>query len=792
MSLFQSKAQTLDFIKEQLRSSRVPFFIHFTRSSWENDENALLVRISDKCSSDTLIIRSSARGEDGYSESMAGKYLSVANIRTENRPSLIKAINAVFASYSSPCAEDEVIVQHMIENVALSGVAFTRHAGTGSPYYIIDYDDETGQTDTITAGKGVAKSLLVWRKAPLSWINSERMRKILLAMQELETVCKREDLDIEFALDTEGTVWTLQVRPITTLPANITDYDALVEKELKSIEHHFLEQKDINLGHLATDVLFGDMPDWNPAEMIGTCPSPLAYSLYRALITEDVWRRARRGMGYSTIPSAELMQAFGGHPFIDLRASFTSFLPEGIQADIGRKLVDAWIGRIKASPEYHDKVEFQVATTCHTPRLMTVIHERYGDLCRPKEYNEYSDLLKNLTNNCVMGKCEYSLSWCREQMDTLCDIQKNSVIATRMDEFSNDHRAAIITLIKECKDFGTLPFAAAARHAFIAESILRDLLYLGALDDEDIASIKSSIHTITNDIIQKISDVKNNKCSRESFFESYGHIRPSSYDIESRRYDDMGHLFEIDAGISPPEPNAKARIEITENKKNKVTEIFQSTGYFFDYDSFVAYLRQAVQLREEIKMHFMRHVSDIIEIIALQGSALGFSRDDIAHVSCTNLLSMETANMRQTLKQEIKINRERHSVFRNIFVNYLIGDIKDIYVVPIQRSKPNFVTRKRIAARAVEISALTSNIPDLKGKIVCIERADPGFDWIFGCGIEGLVTKYGGSNSHMTIRCAEFGIPAAIGCGEMIYRRLSKADFIDMDCKAEFISALES
>ena len=43
-----------------------------------------------------------------------------------------------------------------------------------------------------------------------------------------------------------------------------------------------------------------------------------------------------------------------------------------------------------------------------------------------------------------------------------------------------------------------------------------------------------------------------------------------------------------------------------------------------------------------------------------------------------------------------------------------------------------------------------------------IENADPGFDWIFGSKILGLITKYGGVNSHMAIRCAELEIPAGI------------------------------
>ena len=68
-----------------------------------------------------------------------------------------------------------------------------------------------------------------------------------------------------------------------------------------------------------------------------------------------------------------------------------------------------------------------------------------------------------------------------------------------------------------------------------------------------------------------------------------------------------------------------------------------------------------------------------------------------------------------------------------------------------------------------------------------IENADPGFDWIFGHKIKGLVTKYGGVNSHMAIRCAELEIPAAIGCGEKKFESLKEFKLICLDCSSSSI-----
>ena len=93
------------------------------------------------------------------------------------------------------------------------------------------------------------------------------------------------------------------------------------------------------------------------------------------------------------------------------------------------------------------------------------------------------------------------------------------------------------------------------------------------------------------------------------------------------------------------------------------------------------------------------------------------------------------------------------------------------------------ITNKKLSG---EIVLLEEDInQDISGKIVVISKADPGFDWIFAKNISGLITKYGGVASHMSIRCAEFGIPAAIGCGDKIYDFICNCQKIVLDCRNE-------
>lgn len=307
-------------------------------------------------------VRSSCRREDSASTSAAGAFLSILNIDVADAQALRDAIEKVIASYGEAAPDDQVLVQPMIQNVAVTGVLMTRVLNDCSPYYVINYDDESGKTDTITGGRNISKTVYVYLDAQDQDFDSPRLRNFVSLARRLEELCGSDALDIEFCLDEDNVLHILQVRPMCT-------------------RQHWMEQPDGMsgfIGHIANFIatrtgshphLFGQrailgvMPDWNPAEMIGIVPRPLAASLYRHLITERVWSEARERMGYRALPSTELMVLLMGRPYIDVRASFNSFLPDGLDPISCEALGSAWLERLDAQPQLHDKIEFEIAQT---------------------------------------------------------------------------------------------------------------------------------------------------------------------------------------------------------------------------------------------------------------------------------------------------------------------------------------------------------------------------------------------------------------------------------------------
>ena len=105
------------------------------------------------------------------------------------------------------------------------------------------------------------------------------------------------------------------------------------------------------------------------------------------------------------------------------------------------------------------------------------------------------------------------------------------------------------------------------------------------------------------------------------------------------------------------------------------------------------------------------------------------------------------------------------------------------------KASPIFIKSKKIISKFINLKDVSNNI-NLDNKIVCIENADPGFDFVFSHKINGLITAFGGPNSHMSIRCNEFSMPAAIGIGEKKFQLLTKNNNLYLNCKKKILSGL--
>ncbi len=766
---FATKAGTLALLQGRLRSARIAPLVCFRVVDWRADRAGCLARVAPALGGAPWIVRSSCLREDGQTTSNAGAFLSVPDV---NPAGLEAAVEAVIASYGEAADGDEVLVQPMLQGVLRSGVAFSHDPNTCAPYRVVNWS-EGGDTTTVTGGLGGR----TWQQAAQSPLPAPpALAAVVELIQELERLFGGLPLDCEFAATREAAqevLWLLQVRPLV-LPRPPEAADAQAAR-LARIQDKVARGMSPHPFLMGRRTVYGVMPDWNPAEIVGVRPKPLALSLYRELITDAIWAYQRHNYGYRNLRSFPLMPHFFGLPYIDVRLSFNSFIPADLEEGLAGRLVDHYIDRLLAEPTLHDKVEFEIVFSCYTLDLPERLRRLEESGFTAQECDTIAASLRRLTQRIV------------HPQDGLWrgDAAKLEVLNRRREELlaaSADPLERIYWLLEDGKRYGTLPFAGLARAGFVAVQMLKSLVAVGVFSPSDYDAFLASVSTVSGQLARDRATL-----DRTTFLARYGHLRPGTYDILSPRYDEAPELY-FDWSHRPEAPEPARPFSLTLPQMREVGRLLDAHGLQADPVGLFDFLQAGIELRELAKFHFTRNLSDALALMAEYGARWGFSREDMAYcdIAAFRELYVGAADPQDVLRRSIEQGRARHEETLRVSLPPLIARPEDVWAFEWPETEPNFITQNQATAAVVSCS----DRDRLAGAIVCIPNADPGFDWLFAYPIAGLVTAWGGANSHMAIRAGELGLPAVIGAGEVLYRRWSAAQRLHIDCAGRRVEVL--
>ena len=296
--------------------------------------DALVSELEHLFGAGRLAVRSSALGEDGAEASFAGQYDTILGvegaraIRDAIEVCLRSAENARSSAYrdarkvpqegngaTASSVVMSVVVQRMVE-ARVSGVCFTVDPVTSRRNRLV-LDSIAGLGEALVSGHAspdhdeFLRAQARWEPTLLAG------DKPLLRREERETIAREaleaerhagEPIDLEWAIDQNGTLCWLQARPITTL----------------------------GLDPQSLDVASGDASDvhtrCNVGEMMPGAVSPLTYSTCAQGIDAG-WQRIKDSIGVPTlagVPSRYLSMSHG-HLFINMSegARFSSMVSGG-------------------------------------------------------------------------------------------------------------------------------------------------------------------------------------------------------------------------------------------------------------------------------------------------------------------------------------------------------------------------------------------------------------------------------------------------------------------------------
>ena len=775
---FSTKAETLAALEGRLVGARVLPQIRFTLAEWRAaGKNVARVLGTKKGRPDWLsgpvIVRSSGRGEDTETQSLAGHFLSVLNVQGDEK--IGEAVEAVSKSLGRSGA-DQIFVQPMLLNVKAAGVMFTRDAATGGHYFVVNMDRQSGATDAVTSGvSNEIDTHYIFRTVRVA---DAGLNELIELAAELEALFLSDALDFEFAFASDGLLYLLQVRPLI-LGDEVSNVG--IDQAQAALTHVTKRMRELARPHpylLGRQATFGNMTDWNPAEMIGARPRALSLSLYKELLTDNIWAYQRDNYGYRNLRSFPLLIDFAGMPYIDVRVSFNSFIPASLDEQLADRLVNHYLAALSRNVALHDKVEFDIIYSCYTLDLPERISDLQDAGFTPEEQREISESLRDLTNRIVHDE----MGLWHQDSEKIGELEKRQAIIAESDLGTLEK---IYWLIEDCKRYGTLPFAGLARAGFIAIQFLRSMVAKDILSESDYEGFMETLTTVGSDLGRDFQML-----NREKFLSKYGHLRPGTYDILSPRYDEAPERYFDWSGRKDRQTIERpARFGLALDKMNRLEALLREHRLEHNVLTLLNFIKGAIEGREYAKFAFTRSVSDVLRLLRSYGEDLGFSAEDMsyANIECVKTLYASSCDPYRVLARSIKEGREAHAVTKSLIMPPVIADPQDVMAFQMPRLQPNFVTLKVASGPVRQENARND---ELGGAIMMIASADPGYDWIFAHGIAGLITKYGGVNSHMAIRAGELGIPAVIGAGDANFERWRIAEALELDGSARQVRVI--
>ncbi|WP_375742076.1 PEP-utilizing enzyme [Corallococcus interemptor] len=760
------KARTLDLLSElhgPWRISRP----HIVRGGdWARDRDAVLQRIQERFGDARVVVRSSCSAEDAWNASNAGRFLSVLDVDAGDTAAVASAISDVFESYGPGAREEKVFLQSYVHPVSESGVLMARHPETLASYWVVASDVSSGRTDQITSGALEKPSSAYVEHGVPRGLLPDSLRRVVTVGRELVKLIGVEALDIEFAL-AGGDFHLFQVRPIakgSSLPEGGEVRRAMLLADACKAHQALLRPKAPVVGD---GPVYSTMTDWNPAEMIGRRPLPLARTLYGRLITDQTWAEQRAAYGYRDLRGTPLLRDFAGHAYVDVRASLNSFIPAVTPARVAEVLVSQQLTRLASAPELHDKVEFEIADTCASLGLRERLRRLYASSLDAGELDALATALRDIT------------------LHGLRDLpaQVEQVEQLRAHPFAPGFEGGLGPVLSRLRKLGTLPFAHLARTAFVVTALLKSFVREGVMDASEQREVLQRIRTVAGQLQADAHRVRRGELGLEALVAEFGHLRPGTYDIRMPHYgaDPERYFGPLISGAEEP---FRHEAPLSRSLHERLGAGLRSAGLSMTSEVFLSHLGAGIAGREYGKHVFTKTLSGVLEHLAAWGEPLGLGRDDLAHLSLEQVetaLALPPLEARSWCRDAVEEAREHTAAVNLIELPDILVRTSHLLFHVSSGEQPLFVTKACVRAPVL----VADGLPDperVRGNIVLLERADPGYDGLLALGVAGIVTAYGGANSHMAVRCTELQLPAAIGVGREQFRRLSGGRVMTLDC----------
>jgi len=693
-----------------------------------------------------VAVRSSALNEDGEFASLAGAFKTFLNIPCRT-PDILDAIADVQTHgqeklksvFNVTAPAMGVVVQQMIDAPDFAGVCLSQGINAEDNAYLI-VNFKTGLGDGLVSGETAGTQLRVLRSAtyrPEIIARFPFIPQLVANIGKIQAAHDGKPVDVEFAYK-NGVLHTLQARRLVVADEVGPDLCQTILEQAKVAQQR------------ADEVVFGDvlcdMADINPRELLGNDVKPLNISIFRHMFADRSVEAARAEMGYAPLHTG-LLREVEGKPYVSLRTSAYSMRPGGISDTTYDKLTDIYQQQVTQNPDLQDKVEFSVFLT--NAQQIPSFMQKHGIRFTPPEQDEIRNAFVRFDGAIDSRIARYCADY-----DTVLQAYRK-----KTGSLSNAGFSETLKILEE----GTTLFVKTARLAFYKKASY-DSRYGAEATTEAMTGLDTPSERLRHDLLRYAKGEK----SKNDLTLEYGHLRPGQMDIFAPPY-----RTDIDRNLNLASYASMSADEIA----LQAPEPPRPPQHRDE-----AELRLLFAARENVKHEFMRAYDHIADLVLEMGATLGLSPSQLSRLSLADLIVCEQTH---SLAPHIAIQAKETRNHPRLLLPSVLTEQTDLRCLEIDTKTGSFFTKQKVEAMPLIVTddnlhQMTAQ--QVQGRILIMDHADPGYDFLLLYKPAGLITRIGGPASHIAIRVNEIGLPACIGSGIDLSRIDSRKTYV-LDCQ---------
>ena len=237
-------------------------------------------------------------------------------------------------------------------------------------------------------------------------------------------------------------------------------------------------------------------------------------------------------------------------------------------------------------------------------------------------------------------------------------------------------------MIEECKAYGTLPFAGVARAGFIATQFLKSFVSMGIMDKNEYDIYMNSLDTINRKMNRDLRRLYEGDLCKDIFLERYGHIRPGTYDILSKRYDEAFEEY-FDGNSRLDMAEAEEIFLFSKEQMERIQLELEENGLDITADGLISFIKEAIEGREQLKFVFTKSVSRILQLVRDLGERIGIPVEDMAYLDISVVkqlyVDLYTGDIKTIFEENIRDNKLQYQNAVQMKLPSIIVEPEDIY-----------------------------------------------------------------------------------------------------------------